>query len=52
MNRIGFGGILYYNYNKELPKHPSLVIKAPILSFDCCATYGLRAQTVGVQDVM
>ena len=29
--RIGFGGLLCYNRNKEPPQHPILIIKAPIL---------------------
>ena len=32
MIRIGFGGILYHNYNKEPPKsNPTLIIQAPTL---------------------
>ena len=27
--RIGLGGIFYYNYNKESPQNPILIIKAP-----------------------
>ena len=31
MIRIGFGGPLYYNYNKETHQNPILIIQAPLL---------------------
>ena len=39
INRIGFGGIIYFNSNQEPPK-PTLIIKVPILGLLGRRTFG------------
>ena len=51
--RIGFGGPLYYKYNKELPKTVSVIIKAPMVhSTPALPSYGFATGSLKLPSSM